>query len=214
MHTINKRRVKNFIIAFAYTVCAIVSSCAYGVQAESPEEVVVEEISAVVVDEVAVGSNIDLSVEVIEAPEVVYFDVPLEEPLQDRIFELCEERGIDPAIIIAMIERESRFRPSIKGDHGRSYGLMQIQPKWHQKRANELGCPDLLNPYHNVTVGIDLLGDLIETGGSLEWALMAYNGGAAYANRLAARGEVSDYAKAILSNAEKFYEGVASDDQV
>lgn len=212
MHTINKRRVKNFIIAFAYTVCAIVSSCAYSVQAESPEEVVVEEISAVVVNEVAVGSNIDLSVEVIEAPEVVYFDVPLEEPLQDRIFELCEERGIDPAIIIAMIERESRFRPSIKGDHGRSYGLMQIQPKWHQKRANELGCPDLLNPYHNVTVGIDLLGDLIETGGSLEWALMAYNGGAAYANRLAARGEVSDYAKAILSNAEKFYEGVASDD--
>lgn len=214
MHTINKRRVKNFVIAFAYTVCAIVSSCTYSVRAESPEEVVVEEISAVVVNEVAVGSNIDLSVEVIEAPEVVYFDVPLEEPLQDRIFELCEERGIDPAIIIAMIERESRFRPSIKGDHGRSYGLMQIQPKWHQKRANGLGCPDLLNPYHNVTVGIDLLGDLIETGGSLEWALMAYNGGAAYANRLAARGEVSDYAKAILSNAEKFHEGVASDDKV
>lgn len=214
MHAINKRRVKNFVIAFAYTVCAIMSSCVYSVQAESPEEVVVEEISAVVVNEVAVGSDIDLSVEVIEAPEVVYFDVPLEEPLQDRIFELCEERGIDPAIIIAMIERESRFRPSIKGDHGRSYGLMQIKPKWHQKRANELGCPDLLNPYHNVTVGIDLLGDLIETGGSLEWALMAYNGGAAYANRLAARGEVSDYAKAILSNAEKFYEGVASDDQV
>lgn len=214
MHKINKRRIKNFIIAFAYTICAVVSSCTYGVQAESPEEVVVEEISAIVVDEVAVGSDIDLSVEVIEAPEVVYFDVPLEEPLQDRIFELCEERGIDPAIIVAMIERESRFRASIKGDHGRSYGLMQIQPKWHQKRANELGCPDLLNPYHNVTVGIDLLGDLIETGGSLEWALMAYNGGAAYANRLAARGEVSNYAKAVLSNAEKLYKGVAEDDQV
>lgn len=208
MNKFNKRRINNLVIAIMYTFCAIFSSCVYGVnvKAENPEEVMVEEISAIVVDEVAVGSAIDSSVEVIEAPKVKYFDVPLEEPLQDLIFELCEERGIDPAIIIAMIERESRFRANIKGDHGRSYGLMQIQPKWHQKRANELGCPDLLNPYHNVTVGIDLLGDLIESGGSLTWALMAYNGGASYANRLAARGEVSDYAKAVLSNSEKFYE--------
>lgn len=204
--------IKNLIVAAAYTICAVTGAGVLDVKAETSkstiEEVVIEEISAVVVDEVAVGSPIDIGVETIEAPEVTYFDVPIEEELQDHIFAECEKRGIDPAIIIAMIGRESRYRADIKGDHGRSYGLMQIQPKWHQKRANELGAPDLMDPFDNVTVGIDLLGDLLESSGSIEWALMAYNGGAAYANRKTSRGEVSDYAKAILNNAEQLYEGV------
>lgn len=204
--------IKNLIVAAAYTICTVTGAGVLDVKAETSEstieEVVIEEISAVVVDEVAVGSPIDVGVETIEAPEVTYFDVPLEEELQDHIFAECEKRGIDPAIIIAMIGRESRYRADIKGDHGRSYGLMQIQPKWHQKRANELGAPDLMDPFDNVTVGIDLLGDLLESSGSIEWALMAYNGGAAYANRKTSRGEVSDYAKAILNNAEQLYEGV------
>ena len=43
---------------------------------------------------------------VIETKTVTYYDVPLNHELQDYIFTLCEGRGIDPAIIIAMIEKE------------------------------------------------------------------------------------------------------------
>ena len=143
----------------------------------------------------------------IEEPEVTYFNVPLEEDLQDHIFNLCEERDIEPAIVVSMIQRESRFREYVIGDNGRSYGLMQIQPTWHKARMDELDCSDLLDPYQNVTVGIDILGDLLEGGNSIEWALMAYNGGCAYANRKVSQGVVSDYVKDILKNSQVILKG-------
>lgn len=166
-------------------------------ESEANFDVVVEEIAEPIVEEV---------IEV-EEPEVVYFNVPLEEELQDHIFKLCEERGIDPSIIVAMIYRESSFRKSIIGDNGRSYGLMQIQPRWHQKRMEELGCTDLLDPYQNVTVGIDIFADLVDEDKSIEWALMAYNGGCAYANRKLTQGSVSNYVKAILELSQSISEG-------
>lgn len=217
MHKINKRRIKNFSVSVAYMFCVMAGSFPCEVNAEQYEEPEVITESSYIVEEVHISEEIKIEVEpepeerieevveIIEEPEVRYFDVPLAHDLQDLIFELCEERGIDPAIIVAMIDRESRFKADTRGDRGRSYGLMQIQPRWHQKRANELGCPDLMNPYHNVTVGIDLLGDLIESGGSIEWALMAYNGGASYANKKVSRGIVSDYAKEVLSNSKTLY---------
>lgn len=132
-----------------------------------------------------------------------YFDVPLDHKLQDHIFALCEEKCIDPAIIIAMIDKESKFDIDIIGDKGKSYGLMQIQPRWHKERMEELGVTDLLDPYQNVTVGIDILAELLESGESLEWALMAYNGGHSYANRLESEGRLSTYASTVIENASE-----------
>lgn len=133
----------------------------------------------------------------------LYFDVPLDHKLQDHIFALCEEKCIDPAIIIAMIDKESKFDIDIIGDKGKSYGLMQIQPRWHKERMEELGVTDLLDPYQNVTVGIDILAELLESGKSLEWALMAYNGGHSYANRLEAEGRLSTYASTVIEIASE-----------
>ena len=131
-----------------------------------------------------------------------YLDVPLSEDLQSYIFELCYEKGIDPDIVIAVIKKESNFDSSIIGDNGRSYGLMQVQPRWHQERMNELGCTDLLNPYDNVTVGIDILADLYMSGNSTEWVLMAYNGGVSYANNNTLNGVVSDYVYIVLQTSK------------
>lgn len=157
---------------------------------EPIEEEPVMEVAEPVVEEVKVE------------PKVLYFDVPLSEDLQDTIFTECESRDVDPAIIVAMIKRESDYNPNCISDGGKSFGLMQIQPRWHQSRANKLGCPDLMNPYDNVTVGIDLFASLYKQGGSLEWALMAYNGGPSYANRKTKNGEVSDYARAVIRNSK------------
>lgn len=163
--------------------------------------------NSVIDDEVYVGDDVvipEVVEEVIE--EKTYFDVPLSEDLQDHIFNLCEEKGIDPAIIISMIYRESRFKENVIGDSGNSYGLMQIQPKWHKARMERLGCTDLLDPYQNVAVGIDLLGELLSSGKGIEWALMAYNGGSGYANKKAANGEISEYAAYILDHSSKLTE--------
>ena len=132
-----------------------------------------------------------------------FFDVPLDEDLQTYIFELSEDIGIDPAIVIAIIEKESNYDASAVGDHGRSLGLMQIQLRWHTARMVELGCDDLLDARQNVCVGIDILADLLEEGESIEWVLMAYNGGQVYADRLASEGRVSEYAAKVIEMANE-----------
>lgn len=131
-----------------------------------------------------------------------YYNVPLSQELQDHIFELCDGYSINPALVIAMIDRESRFNSDAIGDGGDSLGLMQIQPKWNYARMEELGCADLIDPFQNVEVGIDILAELFATGKSTEWVLMAYNGGQAYANEKQALGIVSNYAATVIANSQ------------
>lgn len=162
-----------------------------------------------VVEPIAVRTTLMLAEKNVEETEVIeYFDVPLDEELQDYIFELCEEYNIDPALVIAMIEKESNFTASAIGDGGNSLGLMQIQPRWNQDRMDILGCQDLLDPFQNVAVGIDLLAELFDKGNSVEWVLMAYNGGQSYANRKISNGEISTYAQTVLHNSENLERGV------
>ena len=134
----------------------------------------------------------------------------MSEELQSYIFEKCAEVGLKPEIIVSVINKESKFDSNAIGDGGRSLGLMQIQPRWHSWRMEELGCTDLLNPFDNVTVGIDILGDLVESGEdegkSIEWALMAYNGGESYADTLMSEGRISEYATEVLNESEKLGE--------
>lgn len=129
--------------------------------------------------------------------ENTYFDVPLSEDLQDYIMNICEEYGIDPAIVIAMIQKESCFTASAIGDGGNSFGLMQIQPRWHSGRMEKLGCTDLLDPFQNVTVGIDYLAEMLEWyDGDIAKALTAYNRGY-YA------GTITNYAWSVIRISEE-----------
>lgn len=135
--------------------------------------------------------------------EHVRYDIPLDDELQDYIIETSEEHGVDPAIIIAMIKRESQFDIDIIGDRGKAFGLMQIHPRWHSDRMKKLGVTDLLDPYQNVTVGIDIMAELLDGSESVEWALMVYNGGYANANRHIESGTLSEYATDVLEFAEE-----------
>lgn len=129
-------------------------------------------------------------------PAYIFFDVPLSEDLQIHIFESCEEYGIDPAIIVAMAKVESNYNADNIGDGGASLGLLQIQPRWHSGRMDKLGCPDLFDPFQNVTVGVDYLCEQLNRyGGNMEKALTAYNKG--HYN-----GTVTSYAYAVLSISE------------
>ena len=140
-----------------------------------------------------------------EVPEVeapaeekrTYFDVPLSTEVQDHIFKASEYYGIDPAIIVAMCYRESTYNASLIGDNGNSYGIMQIQPRWHYKRMADLGCTDLLDPCQNITVGVDYLAELLEKYGSIDKALTAYNRGSY-------NGTITAYAKAVMETARSY----------
>jgi soluble lytic murein transglycosylase-like protein len=139
-------------------------------------------------------------------PVKTYYEVPLSEELQDYVISLCAERDIDPAIVIAMIWKESRFNASAVGDSGNSLGLMQIQPRWHSGLMEQLGCNDLHDPFQNVTVGIHILASHIgRYDGDIGMALTSYNAGAtgAYNNYFSKGIYASKYAESIMAYADE-----------
>lgn len=123
------------------------------------------------------------------------YNVPLDDDLQYYIIDQSQAHGIDPAIIFAMCYRESTYNANCIGDNCNSYGLMQIQPKWHGERMERLNCTDLLDPYDNITVGLDYLCELLSRyDGDMEKALVAYNQGSF-------KGTVTQYAKDVMEKA-------------
>ena len=142
-----------------------------------------------------------VTVEKVKTVEVVkrqYYDIPLSEYVQDVIFDECKKYNISPALVIAMIYQESRFDDTIIGDNGRSYGLMQIQKRYHKDRMIKLGCTDLLDPTQNIRVGVDLLAELKAQNNDIFWVLMAYNGGISYANKQIKNNNISNYARDVI----------------
>lgn len=138
--------------------------------------------------------------------ENLYFDMPLDQGIQKYIFMMCSECDscdLDPAVITAIIWKESEFNAGAIGDNGNSLGLMQVQPRWHSERMEKLSATDLLDPYQNIRVGIDYLVELYSINDDTEWVLMAYNGGPTYANNLYNEGALSKYAIDILDKADE-----------
>lgn len=148
-------------------------------------------------------AELEVTVKPLEQYEPQYYDVPLSKELQLHIFKECEKHNIAPAVIIAMIERESDFDERAIGDNGNSFGLMQIQPKWHKATMDRLGCTNLLVPFQNVTVGIDYVAELKEKNNDLYWVLMAYNAGPDNATEWFNNGIYSDYAIEIVERASE-----------
>lgn len=119
------------------------------------------------------------------APEIDIYPVNLDADLQRHIIETCEKYMINPSIIIAMCFYESSFNVDAIGDNGAGMGLMGINPRWCWPEMEKLNCPDMRDPYQNVTVGIDIFAQkLAKYDGNTEMALMSYNAGDAGAHRL------------------------------
>lgn len=134
----------------------------------------------------------------IDNPEV--YKTPLPEPVpvaqlktNNHIDKIAKQYGLDSRIIKALIEEESGWLASAEGDDGTSIGLMQIQERWHKERLQRLGVTDLYNPEQNITVGCDILSELLNKYGNYKDALSVYNSGNTVEGR--------EYAERILSNA-------------
>lgn len=138
--------------------------------------------------------------ETTEPETVVEYDpwdhIPLEADVRAHVVSLCEEKGIAPEIVFAMIWRESRYDADAIGDNGRAFGLLQVHPRWHQDRMDRLGVTDLLDPIQNVTVAVDLLDELHRKYNNLTKAIVAYNRGHY-------DGAITEYAMDVLEEAAR-----------
>lgn len=192
-----KKRNDFLSFAIGALIGTVISVYAAEQRNQETEYVIMEPVAAIKLIDF---QEIEAPVEVIQE-ETEYFDVPLSEELQEHIFSECEKYNIAPEIVISMIEQESNYEAVAVGDGGNSKGLMQIQSKWHEERMDKLGCTDLLDPFQNVTVGIDYLAELKDRNVELYWVLMAYNGGCQYANTRIKTGNISDYALEVTERA-------------
>ncbi len=108
------------------------------------------------------------------------------ESSQDRnILASARKHGVDPALIKAVIWRESRFHPDARGSKGET-GLMQIMEntglEWAGAQRRTLDAPsDLLDPARNIECGTwylrKLLGRYQQTDDPVPYALADYNAG-------------------------------------
>lgn len=198
------KEIYRYILAGVLSVIAAIMLFAIREKPEpvSPPPAQVEEPVEIPVEE---------EIPVVEEVKILY-DVPLDADLQDHIIEACRIHGIDPAIVLGMIQRETQFSPELIGDGGKSFGLMQIQKRWHEDRMEKLNVTDLMNPYQNVVVGIDYLAELLEKyDGDLEMALIGYNSGPTGAREdYFSKGIYSNgYSREVLANSEKIREGMS-----
>ena len=83
----------------------------------------------------------EYEVSVVEEKNYI-LDIPLENELQEQLYEASKEFGVDYYIMIALIDRESKFE-NVVSDSGDSYGYCQIQPKWWYGLMVEIGATDL-----------------------------------------------------------------------
>ena len=165
------------ITAFILIVCTIADAIT--------KNAAVNRDSVVVYQEEGQPVPTDNIVEVEPELEIDIYPVDLDADLQRYIIETCEEYTINPSIIIAMCFYESSFNVDAIGDNGAGMGLMGINPRWCWPEMEKLNCPDMRDPYQNVTVGIDIFAQkLAQYDGNPEMALMSYNAGDAGAHRL------------------------------
>jgi peptidoglycan lytic transglycosylase len=93
----------------------------------------------------------------------------------------AEARGIDPALLAAVVYVESRFDPNARSGAG-ALGLMQVLPETAEGIALRTGgtefvAADLRDPEINIRYGSWYLAHLAERYGSSELALAAYHAG-------------------------------------
>ena len=129
---------------------------------------------------------------------------PLPEKVQREIFHICEDATLSFELVMSLIYEESGWDPGCISDDGESVGLMQIQKRWHKELMDKTGCTDLTDPVQNVRVGITLLKRHFRTYQDPAWALMAYNGGQAYADSMIKQNKTSAYAERILRRAAAY----------
>lgn len=111
----------------------------------------------------------------LRAPEIPETERTL---LVETIVDEALQARIDPVLVLAIIEIESRFDPAARSNRN-ARGLMQLRPATMRSEAERSGISfvDPHDPVPNVQAGVRYLRRLLDAFGHTDLALMAYNAG-------------------------------------
>jgi soluble lytic murein transglycosylase-like protein len=123
-------------------------------------------------------------------------------PFGELIFQKSQKYDVDPSLVAAVIEQESRFKPRAISPVG-ARGLMQLMPR----TGRWMGARNLYDPEQNVDAGVKYLKYLDKTfNGDTKKVIAAYNAGEGNVRRY--RGtppfrETRTYVKNVTRNYQK-----------
>lgn len=144
-----------------------------------------------------------------EVDDFIPLDIPLSEDLQKYIYDLCCENDMEYSFVIAVIEKESTFRPSVISQTN-DYGLMQINKMNHSRLTDAIGVTDFLDPYQNTAAGIYMLDELFDKYEDPEKVLMAYNMGEGGASKLWKQGIYkTSYTNKVMNYAANYEQQIS-----
>lgn len=137
------------------------------------------------------------------APKVV-LDAAYPAAFPAEVARSAERTGIDPYLLLAVMRRESLFKPDTRSVAG-AVGLLQLLPATARRAAIILGRPalrddELTTPSTAIDLGAWYLAELLGRFGDAAPALAAYNAGPRVAGPWAARGagrEVDEWVEDI-----------------
>lgn len=133
-------------------------------------------------------------------------------PFGSIIHEKAEKYDVDPALVAAVIEQESRFKQRARSHRG-AMGLMQLMPR----TGRWMGAKNLYDPEENVDAGVKYLKYLDKRfNGNQTQIIAAYNAGEGNVKRY--RGippfrETRTYVKKVKSNLERRQKELAKFEQ-
>jgi soluble lytic murein transglycosylase-like protein len=82
-------------------------------------------------------------------------------------------RGLDPLLVLSLIKIESRFNV-FAVSNSNALGLMQYIPRWHKEKITQETNPFDINS--NISIGTLILKEYLDKHGTVEKALLKYNG--------------------------------------
>ncbi|NKJ48739.1 lytic transglycosylase [Burkholderia sp. SG-MS1] len=107
--------------------------------------------------------------------------------ISDAVQSAASKYSLPPALLLAIISIESRFKEKAKGANGAT-GLMQVVPQAHRGLLRNV--KDLTEPTANIEAGSAILyGYMRSANGDLNAALKNYGGSKAYAQKVSLRAE-------------------------
>ena len=132
-------------------------------------------------------------------------------PFGDIIHEKAAKYDVDPALVAAVIETESRFHPQARSRVG-ARGLMQLMPK----TGRWLGARNLNDPGQNIDAGVKYIKYLqARFHGDQNKAIAAYNAGEGNVRRyngVPPFRETRSYVKKVMSRKQKYEAPLPVDD--
>ncbi|MGS1000896.1 transglycosylase SLT domain-containing protein [Burkholderia glumae] len=112
------------------------------------------------------------------------------EQISDAVSLAAAKYSLPPAVLLAIISIESRFREKARGANGAT-GLMQVVPSAHRGLLRSV--KDLTEPTANINAGSAILyGYMQAANGDLDIAMRRYGGSQAYAQKIRLRAEEFD----------------------